>query len=266
MATRIIECFGGLLAGSIVLAAMPTVSNSISKGDQDGAKEDVRHGLFLLLLVTLPVSVWLAMLNRPFIAFLYERMSFSAADTAIVSNVLLLLIPYIFLCRLLGLFELPFFARHDTRTPLLGSVAQALLYVVISLLLVGFLGLYALPIGRSLSYLVASLLLVELLRRHTGPLGLRQLRSSVAKICLASFVMAVFILAGTWISQAIPASGFTAKAVALGVPSGLGGVGLVGGLMLVRILDRSMVKRAMVPLTGYSARVLTLIGFPGKPS
>src|SRR5260370_33241412 len=110
-------------------------------------------------------------------------MSCWAAETVIVTKVFLLLIHYFFLSCLLGLFELPFFARHDTRTPLLGSVAQAVFYVVISLLLVGILGLYALPIGRSLSYLVASLLLVELLRRHTGPLGLRRLRSSVAKLC-----------------------------------------------------------------------------------
>jgi putative peptidoglycan lipid II flippase len=264
LATRITECFGGLLAGSIVLAAMPTISNSISKGDHARAKEDVRQSLFLLLLVTVPLSVWLALMHKPFIAILYERMKFSSADTVLVSNVLLLMIPYIFLCRLLGLFELPFFAHQDTKTPLMGSIAQAVLYIIVSLLLVGSLGIYSLPIGRSVSYLIASLFLMQLLRRRTGNLGLGKLRKSIVQILFASAVMGAFILAGSWLTPMIPASGFMAKAIDFGLPSFAGGVGLLATLLFVGILDLSRVKRAMVPFTDYSSRVLAFVKCLGK--
>ena len=245
LATRIIESFGGLLAGSIVLAVMPAIASSVAKGDFDGAKRDVRQGLYLLLLVTAPLSIWLALTNRPFIALIYERMRFSAADTALVANVLLTMIPYIFLGRLMGLFELPFFARHDTKTPLLGSTTQAALYVVISVLCIRTLGIYALTLSRSLSFLAASLLLLHLLRRRIGNLGFGCLRTSLAKVAWASLVMAFFILIGARLSALMPAGGFVSQAIALGVPTLTGGIGLLATLMLVRVLQPSMVKRAL---------------------
>ena len=125
LATRIIESFAGLLVGSIVIAAMPTVAASVAGGDLKATRKHLQHGLYLLLLVTIPFSVWLAMMNRPLIALLYQRASFSAADTTLVANILLLMIPYVFLGRFRGLLELPFFAEQNTRTPLLSAIVSA---------------------------------------------------------------------------------------------------------------------------------------------
>src|SRR5207247_7329979 len=67
LATRIIESFGGLLAGSIVIAAIPAIANSLSRRNVEGAKHDFRYALYVLLIVTVPVSTWLALTNRALI-------------------------------------------------------------------------------------------------------------------------------------------------------------------------------------------------------
>jgi hypothetical protein len=105
---------------------------------------------------------------------------------------------------------------------------------------------------------------MQLLRRRTGNLGLGKLRKSIVQILFASAVMGAFILAGSWLTPMIPASGFMAKAIDFGLPSFAGGVGLLATLLFVGILDLSRVKRAMVPFTDYSSRVLAFVKCLGK--
>lgn len=258
LATRIIEAFGGLFAGSIVNAAMPAVSSHISRGDREGAKESVRQTLYILLLVAAPLSIWLAFVSRPLIAIIYQRVSFSEADAAFVSSILLALIPYIFLGRLLGLMELPFFADHDTKTPLAGSVSQAVLYVTIGLVSVRFLGIYSLPLASSLSYLLASLVLMTILRRRFGSLGFARLYIPVLKIASATLVMALFAVAGTWIGS-FPLQGFISRIFNFGIPTLACGTGLLIGLILARIIDPLVIKRLILPLNSYPLRVLAFM-------
>src|SRR5262249_16724697 len=143
LATRIIESSAGLLPDSIILAAMPPLAVSIANRDNEATKRHLRQGIYLLLSVTLPLSVWLCLVNRPLIAFLYQRAKFSAADTMLVSSLMLLSIPYLFLIRLLSLLELPFFANHNTRTPLVASATQIAVQATLSLLLISNAGIYA---------------------------------------------------------------------------------------------------------------------------
>jgi len=222
LATRIIESIAGLLPDGIVVAAMPAIAATVASRDVGATKRHLQHGVHLLLLVTVPLSVWLGLISRPLIAFLYERASFSGANTILVGNLLLLMIPYPFLNRLWSLLELPFFAGQDTRTPLIASAAQAAGYVAVSLLLVSHLGIYALPIGRLLAGIGGPLFLAYLLRKRMGILGLWSVRNSARKICEASFIMAAFVLLGCWLTPAIPLKGFGDKVVALGLPSGAG--------------------------------------------
>jgi hypothetical protein len=105
---------------------------------------------------------------------------------------------------------------------------------------------------------------LQLLRRRSGKLGLGKLRKSVIQILFASLVMGVFILAGSWLTPMIPASGFVAKAIAFGLPSLTGSIGFLVTLLLVGVLDLSRMKRAMIPWTDYSSRVLAFVKYPRK--
>ena len=265
LATRIIESFGGLVAGSIILAAMPTVAASAASGDREGTKKHLQHALYLLLLVTVPLSVWLGLMHRPLIAFLYERARFSAADTTLVAHLLLLMIPYIFLARWWGLLELPFFAEQNTRTPLVGILITTTLYVIFSLLLVKGLGIYAIPIARSLAGLIGPCFLIYMLRRRMGNLGFGAVRDSAMQICAASLIMAVFMFLAIWLLPALPPQGFGAKVLALGLPSAIGAIALFMSLLILGALSPSLLHRLPPYFGQWPSRLLDLAGYPKDP-
>jgi putative peptidoglycan lipid II flippase len=264
LATRIIESFAGLLVGSIVIAAMPTVAASVASLDSKATRKHLQHGLYLLLLVTIPFSIWLAMVNHPLISLLYERASFSAADTTLVANILLLMIPYVFLGRFRGLLELPFFAEQDTRTPLLGAMVSAILFVAISFFLVRVAGVYGVPLARSFGYLLGAWFLSHLLRRRMGKIGFGAVRDASIRICGASLVMALFIWAGSWLAASLPLHGLAAKATALGLPTAFGSVALIFSLFALRVLDPALLKRGWGAMERRTGNLLALARPPNS--
>ncbi|HEX4997631.1 MAG TPA: lipid II flippase MurJ [Terriglobia bacterium] len=243
LATRIIDSFAGLLPGSVVEAAMPAVARSAAQRDTAGMKRHLHHTLYLLQLVTLPLSVWLALVNRQLIALLYQRASFSSTDTQLVSTLLFLMIPYLFLGRLRSLFELPFFATHNTRSPVFASFVEAVTYVLSTVLLASRLGVYALPTGRTIAALIGPCVLGWLLRRRIGSLQFGSVWSGAAKVCAASLVMAACIFLGLSLVDHVPASIGGAKLIALAVPSAIGFGSVVVLFSMMGVINLSMLRQ-----------------------
>jgi putative peptidoglycan lipid II flippase len=264
LATRIIESFAGLLVGSIVIAAMPTIAESVVTRNSEATRKHLQHGLYLLLLVSIPFSIWLAMVNYPLISLLYERANFSAADTALVANILLVMIPYLFLGRFRGLLELPFFAEQDTKTPVVSAMLSAILFVTTSFFLVQVAGVYGISIGRSLGYGLGAWLLIHLLQRRMGKIGFGAVRDASIRICGASIVMALFIWVGSWLAESLPVHALAAKAIALGLPTAFGSVALVLSLFALRVLDPALIKRGWEAMERRTAGWLPLNRTPNS--
>jgi putative peptidoglycan lipid II flippase len=246
LANRIVDSLAGLLPASIVLAAMPSVSAAFIRNDVDGAKKHLQHGLYLLALVTAPVSIWLIMLNQPFIALMYQRRSFTAADTTLVATLLMFMVPYMFLGRFWGLLELPFFAQQNTWTPLVGAVIMAVVFAGASLPLVGILGIYAVPTGRCISYIVCVAFLSFLLHRQIGRIGFGAVTKQLVKVCLAAVFMGICLYAGRIPVSGIHPAGIIRKSIILGVPTCVGFAGYLVALVMLGLKDfnRIIAKKA----------------------
>jgi putative peptidoglycan lipid II flippase len=236
LATRIVESLSGLFANSIVTAVKPTLTGELAAGHMGQAKESVRHALHLLLLVTVPLSIWLAVMGQPLLALLYERRNVTASDVSVLSTVLILMIPYVFLSRLLALTELVFFGRCDTKTPFLIAMLVWAVSIGASLALFPRFQLYAMPAARSLSYFIGGLVMLYLAHRDLGGLGLRSLWSSTSRILLSSLAMAVFTLSALKWVEGLSLSGFTKQVVQLGVPSLAGSLILLLALTTLRVI------------------------------
>jgi putative peptidoglycan lipid II flippase len=264
LATRIIESFAGLLPESVVTAAVPAVARSVAACDAEGTKKHLQQAMKLLFIATLPVSVWLVLMNRPLIALLYQRANFSPEDTALVATLLLFMIPYLVLNRILSLLELPFFAAQNTRTPFLGSAAYAAVHIGVSLLLVGRIGIYALPVGRAAAGIVGPLLLAVLLRKRIGKLGLATVRHAFARVLGASLIMGVFIFLAQRAAGAVPVQGLAARLVALGVPTAAGMIAMGIALIALRVVTLPNPDSSGASAWGWRAQLATLAKYPSK--
>ena len=226
LATRIIDSFAGVLANSVIVALTPVVTHSFVRQGADQMKRRMQDGMRLLLLLAVPASAWLWLMAKPMIALLFQRMRFSAADTELVSSLLLLMIPYILLSRVFGIAELGFYAGCDTRTPVAAAIALCATYVVLMVAMVSPWGIHGLAVARSVSYLVGAALMVYLLRRKFGPLDVKALGTHTLYTATATLVMTVCILGGGVVARQLPLSGVASNLVQVSLPSALGLLGL----------------------------------------
>jgi len=86
----------------------------------------------------------------------------------------------------------PMFAAHqDTRTPVVASAVNLVTFLSVSALLLGPLSHVAIAVANSVAAAVQLGVLLVRLRRRIGPLGLRPVATSAARIAAASLALAL---------------------------------------------------------------------------
>ncbi len=237
LSTRIVDALAGLLVNSIVVVIMPMVTHNLANNDSVRMKANIRDAIRLLLLLSIPASAWLLIMNGPLITALFQRMRFSASDTELVSSLLVLMIPYILFSRLFSLAETGFYGGCDTRTPVLVALSLNAVYLGLMAVLFAPFSIHALPVARSLSYLFGAGLMLYLLRRKYGSLGLGGLNHAAVKVVAATGFMALCILIGRELCEYLNLSGTPSKVVNLALPSLLGFIGLAGSCVSLKIVN-----------------------------
>ena len=194
------------------------------------------RSLEFALLLTLPAAAALCVVPGPIIQVLFERGAFHAGDTAAVSMALAAFAVGLPASVLIRVFLPGFFAREDTRTPMIFAGISASVNIVGSLSLFFVLGHVGIAIATSLAAWTNAILLgATLLRRkHFEPDAALKRRGAL--IAVASVVMAVAL----WFA-AYPLGGYFAPAN--GIPVQLLALGAL-------IAGGGMVYIAVAQLTG----------------
>ncbi len=231
-ASRIVAAVSGVMVGGIATATLPLVSRSAARHDLSELRRVLQQAVRLLALVALPMSAWMALAGRPFLAVLFERGRFTSADTAATSTLLVLMVPVIFLSRLVSLAQIPFYARQDMLTPLWNILLTVAAYLGLVAALYGPLGIYSLPVANSLALAVAAVGMLWSLQRSIGPLGVRELAPFFARLSGGLGMMTAAMLAGRAAMR--PAS---AALPGLAVASLLGALAFLATLGLLGVVD-----------------------------
>src|SRR5206468_11929610 len=92
---------------------------------------------------------------------------------------------------LLQIVNRAYYALHDTRTPLVMSVVNIALNLVVELPLiwVPWLGEAGMAVGTCVSFAIQAVIMLWILDRRIGGLELRQSAGSIAKMLVAALVM-----------------------------------------------------------------------------
>jgi len=194
-ADRINQLPLGIVGIAIGVVLLPELTQRLNAGNREAADNSHNRSLEFALLLTLPAAVALTIVPGPIIQVLFERGAFSAEDTRAVAGALAAFatgLPASVLIRVL----LPgFFAREDTRTPMLFALISAGVNIAGSLALFFVIGHVGIAVATSLAAWTNALLLGATLLRRGDLRPDATLRRRVSMIALASVIMGVALWA-----------------------------------------------------------------------
>ena len=181
----------GLFGVAIASATLPAISRSAALQQMDEFRLTLSRSLGMVLLLTIPSSVGLAVLGPSMIGAVYQWGRFRAADTHQTAQALACYAVGLAGYSAIKILAPAFYALNDARTPMLVSLVSILVNLAVASTMVKLAGLGHLGLALSTSAvaLFGSIALFLLLRRRIGRIHGRALAASVARILMASAAM-----------------------------------------------------------------------------
>lgn len=237
----------GIFGVAIASATLPSISRSAAAGNMEEFRGTLARSLGMVFLLTMPSSIGLVVLGDSMIGAIYEGGKFQAFDTHQTALALS--------CYAIGLagysalkvLNPAFYALHDTRTPMVVSLASIFVnYVVASTMIgVGGLGHAGLALSTSAVALFGSVALFFVLRGRIGGIHGRQLLQSTARIAAASLLMGLVVLASSRFVTARLGTKLTGHLADLAISIPLGLLVFWLGCRLLRVAELDLAMRSI---------------------
>jgi putative peptidoglycan lipid II flippase len=132
-ANRLIELPLGMVGVAMGTVLVPEMTRAIRSGDSTALIQAESRGLELATALVLPATLGLIILSQPIIRVLFEHGAFTSADTVATAQALSILAIGLPAHVLVKVLAPAFFAREDTRTPLIATVLGVIIAVVCGL-------------------------------------------------------------------------------------------------------------------------------------
>ncbi len=188
------------IAQAIAVAALPTFSAQVARGELGEMRHSLASTLRGVLLLSLPATLGLILLRYPIIALLFQRGKFDAHSTDMVAWALLWYTAGLVGHSVVEILSRAFYALHDTRTPVIvGTVAMSLNIVFSFAFSALFASLGWMPHGglalaNSLATALEMAALFVLMRRRLRGIDGRNILRGLAQSTLGTLAMSFVIV------------------------------------------------------------------------
>ena len=185
---------------SVSTAAFPTLAEHVARGRMDRVRDTILETLRSIIFMAIPSSVGLMALALPIVQVLLEHGHFSLLDAQKT------VVPLIFFSiGLTGLASVEiltrsFYAMRDSKTPVIVSIAQFILKIALSLILINTAvwgvdwGTGSLAFSTSVAGTLEAIVLFWLLHQRIGDLRVRTTLLFIGRVLLAAGAMGVALL------------------------------------------------------------------------
>lgn len=181
----------GVFIASLITVMYPSMAGKSS--DTAEFKNSVSSMLSLGGIVTLPLVTLVFLLKVPIIEVLFQRGSFSRADTQITAGVLGLTVLGVVGISYREILNRAFYSLKDTRTPMINGVSAIVLNILLNVFLVRIYKVNGLAIGTAISAFVSAAMLYFRLNRKIGGIQAKVLLDGFVKPLFASLAMGLCI-------------------------------------------------------------------------
>lgn len=180
----------GIVGVSIIMALMPRMSSAAADLRHADMVDDLSKGARMSIAVLAPIAAAYVALALPVTVTLFQFGAFRPAMAQGMAPVLVMaglaLIPF----SISQLTTFAFYALPDTKTPALVNIGVVALRVAVQvgvfMAAAASFAAAGMLLGNAISFVAAAVAMGWLLRRRLGPLGLRRVGISAARMLLAA--------------------------------------------------------------------------------
>ena len=199
-----------LIGTAIGTALLPTISEQIAREERGIFTQSLNRAMRVILALTLPVSLLLAMVLRPMVAVF----GFDPVGTEMVVWTARAFLVGLAGHALLELTARGFYAQQDAVTPLWASALMMVTFSVLALVISQLIGVAGVALANALAFTGEAVLLLYLLNRKFP--GLLQFGSTLTRVVMASVVAALLVYLILSLPLPIPALIVAIVALAFG--------------------------------------------------
>jgi len=235
----------GIIGIALGTAILPALSRFIAREENDEAQRLQSNAIELAMLLTVPAAVALFFTGSAFVRVFMQSGAFTMEDAAVTGTVVSGLVIGLPAYVLVKVLTPNFFARKDTRTPVITAAISLLVTVGLNLYLVPRIGVLALAVAGSIGAWVNTALLYGVLARRGFYSMTGRSAGRLARITLAAVPMG----AALWYAMTIGDryfSGTTAeRALSILALVLIGTASYAICAALLGVLDKATIQRLM---------------------
>jgi len=240
---RLMEFPLGVFGIALATVILPVLSRQVAESDDDNYRATLDWALRLVFLICLPAAAGLAVLAFPLMVTLFQYGAFSADDAVMASRALAAFALGLTGFVLVKVLAPGFYARKDTRTPVvIGAIAMAINAIVA----LGLVWHFA-HVGLALATSVAGLVNAALLYRKLKGFGFFEAGQGWAlflvRSVIATAIMAVALYFGQGGQIAWLEATLLERVVRLFILIMVGAIAYFGSLYLMRVRVHHFLER-----------------------
>jgi putative peptidoglycan lipid II flippase len=184
-ANKLMQAPLGVVGQAISIAVYPTLVALAVAGQRDEMRHTFSRGLKTLWFLSIPISLFLMVFATDLIAILMQYNMFTAANTELTAQMLVLLSIGMFAFSSQSLLNRAFYAVQDTLTPVLVGTGSTVIFIGLNCALSKLWQHQGLALAGSIAAVLHVVWMLLVLRRRTG-LYVEGLGLSLVKILTAS--------------------------------------------------------------------------------
>jgi len=245
-ATTLVQFPLGLVAVAISTAILPSLSRFATAANMVRFRHTLGMGLRIVVLLIVPATVGLLLLATPIIALLFEHGAFQPYDTAHTAQALrvyLIGLPFAAIDQLL-IFA--FYARKDTKTPVLVGVLGVFIYLGAALTLIAPLGMIGLVLANSVQLSSHALVMLFLTHRHFDGLRGQGLAQTSLKVLVASGLTGFVVYLMRQLTGLVASTSLWGELLIVGGAAGLGLISYAVLASLLRVEEIRLIRELVL--------------------
>ncbi|MEI6039860.1 MAG: murein biosynthesis integral membrane protein MurJ [Candidatus Berkelbacteria bacterium] len=218
---------------SFATAIFPTLSEAVSRDRYDEFIAQIIKYTRIILFFMIPIIVMIVLLRIQIIRLIFGSGHFGWDQTMATANTTAYLALSLAFTGLQPLFSRAFYALHNTKVPMIGTMVGVVASIILGKILSLKLGVEGLALGYTIGSMIGTIFLYIMLKKHSAWPEEKGLFIFVLKVVVASVVMGLVIqLVKTLTGGLVDMHRFWGIAVQLILSAG---VGLIVYLMFTKI-------------------------------